>query len=225
MFSKTAAAFALFAASAQLVAAAVPPACLLLALEGEKNPADLPTVCGPDYKKMTSSLSEGCHSTALEGALSAYNSVCKKTPKTSSSSASKTASSSDSSTTGYGSHTPSAHMAVVTSVVYDEECSCSKTTQITTKITAALGSSTFSHTAPTGSALAPFPVPNNGTSTASAAGPVGPGGAVGTGVVPVGSQPTATGVSEPPNFVGAGVRTEMNLAAAVIAAGALAFLL
>lgn len=196
---------------------------------------------------MTSSLSAGCHSTALDGAMSAYSSVCKKTPKTSSScmstslthrlssdliidyflaSASKTSSESSASATDYrhisahahgtGSQTASSSMVVVTSVVYDEQCSCSKTTAITSMVSAAP-----SYVSSTG--LAPYPVPHNGTASTSAAGAMGP--AAGTGVLPVTSSATATGSSPPPNYTAAGVRTEMNLAGAAIAAGALAFLL
>ncbi|MCJ1361587.1 hypothetical protein MMC16_000687 [Acarospora aff. strigata] len=200
--------FALFAVSTRLAVAAVPPACLLAAVNTQPNPADLNTICGSDASKVQGQISKLCGSNT-DAAMSAFSSTCSAAGKTVSSMASSTSStgsSSASATSGSSSATTTpasasgsgGAMEVYTSTYYDTVCSCTKTMAMGAT---GAGSSGFA-TATSGVAAATGGAISSGNGTA----PNAPVASV--------SGPTAT----PKPFTGAASRMNLgSFAGAVIA--------
>ncbi|KAL8877365.1 MAG: hypothetical protein Q9198_004605 [Flavoplaca austrocitrina] len=83
MFAKSALLAALFAASAHLVAATVPPACLIAAVNTRPDPSKLGLICGSDSGKVESAISEACNTAEHEkAAMAAFEDMCKSIGKT-----------------------------------------------------------------------------------------------------------------------------------------------
>ncbi|KAL8895949.1 MAG: hypothetical protein Q9192_003346 [Flavoplaca navasiana] len=223
MFAKSALLAALFAASTQLVAATVPPACLIAAVNTRPDPSKLGLICGSDSGKVQSAISEACNTAEHEkAAMAAFADMCKNIGKTvceyspehqgstsSRSSSSKTSSSdststskssSDATTSADSSDSTSAPYPIVyTSTFYDVDCSCTKTTAVSSSDVA--GSTGFA----TGTAV---PVP-----TGSGAPGSGPG-ATGSPISP--SAPIDSGNAGGAPFTGAASKTVGSLAAAAL---------
>ncbi|KAL8733354.1 MAG: hypothetical protein Q9166_002178 [cf. Caloplaca sp. 2 TL-2023] len=222
MFAKSTLLVALFAASAQLVAANVPAACLLEAVNTQPNPVDTAALCGKDSSKVQSEIKNACKTSEhLKAAQQAYSDICNaagKTVSTSADSSSSTSSSSDSSTTsdsssdattsaGTSGSTSAPYPIVYTSTYYDNECSCTKTTSVSSSGIA--GSTGFA----TGTG-APAPT-GTGSGSGSPSGGAGSGpGATGSPIAPV--SPNTTGSGNAP-FTGVASRTVGSFAAAALA--------
>ncbi|MCJ1225439.1 hypothetical protein MMC12_002088 [Toensbergia leucococca] len=203
---------ALFAASAQIVAA-VPPACLLAAVNTEQNPADLPTICGVDSPKVQNQIKNLCGGNT-DAALTAFYDVCKSAGVTVSSVSSSGSSSSSSSASAYSSSASASvsgapygtgnSTVVYTSTYFDTVCSCTKTTAISA--TGALGSSGFA-SATTGS--------GSGS------------GATGSPIVPSATASPSSTTSSPSaaKFTGAATKNLVSYAVVVVAVAGLAMAL
>ncbi|KAL8829331.1 MAG: hypothetical protein Q9170_006215 [Blastenia crenularia] len=227
---------AIFAASTQLVAA-LPPACLLAAINTESNPADLPTLCGSDSdsSKVQAQIKQLCGGNT-DAAMKAYKETCGSAGKTdellivfilatsSGSESSSTTSSSSSSSTGSDSSstvttstgsvdTSAPYPIVYTSTYYDTVCSCTKTTAVSSSGVA--GSTGFA----TGTG-APLPTGTGSSGTVTGSGAVSGPSATGSPITPV--APKGTG---PAPFTGAATRTVGSFAAAGMAFMALALAL
>ncbi|CAF9931920.1 MAG: hypothetical protein HETSPECPRED_008217 [Heterodermia speciosa] len=221
MFSlKSTIALALLPVLAQL-AVAVPPACLLAAVNTEDAPADLPTVCGPDAPKVKSQIKSLCGAN-INAAITAFEEVCQGVSTVSSSAASSSSTGSTSATdyaydpnyasrsvpitgTASASSTGAPYPVVYTSTYYDSVCSCTKTAQISST-GASGGSSGFA----TGTAA--------GSAGSTGTGAIIPPVATGSPIVPTVS-PSATSPSSP-KFTGAASRSGGSfVAAALVAAG------
>ncbi|KAI1909177.1 hypothetical protein LOZ12_005510 [Ophidiomyces ophidiicola] len=61
-----------------IVAAQVPPACLLAAVNTQKNPADVKTLCEGASKDVQEALMKACDSNNLRKAQNAYQTACKQ---------------------------------------------------------------------------------------------------------------------------------------------------
>ncbi|KAI4269326.1 MAG: hypothetical protein LQ337_007349 [Flavoplaca oasis] len=220
MFAKSALLAAIFAASTQLVAATVPPACLIAAVNTRPDPSKLGLICGSDSGKVESAISEACNTAEHEkAAMAAFEDMCKnigKTVSTSSrSSSSKTTSSeststskssSDATTSAESSDSTSAPYPIVyTSTFYDVDCSCTKTTAVSSSGVA--GSTGFA----TGTAV---PIPTGSGAVGSGAAGSGPG-ATGSPISP--SAPIDSGNAGGAPFTGAASKTVGSLAAAALA--------
>ncbi|KAL9604971.1 MAG: hypothetical protein Q9219_000159 [cf. Caloplaca sp. 3 TL-2023] len=72
--TKSALFLAIFAASTQIVAA-LPPACLLAAVNTESDPADLPTICGSHASKVTAQIKQLCGDNT-DAAMKAFKETC-----------------------------------------------------------------------------------------------------------------------------------------------------
>ncbi|KAL8785341.1 MAG: hypothetical protein Q9213_003406 [Squamulea squamosa] len=236
MFAKSTLLAAAFAASAQLVAAAVPPGCLIAAFNTQPVPGNLPLICGSDAGKVQTQIRAACNTAEYEkAALSAFKEICGSIGKTVSSSAdsssSKTSSSASSSesrtdssstsesssdtTTSAGSSgsTTAPYPIVYTSTFYDNECSCTKTTAVSSSGIA--GSTGFA----TGTG-APAP-----TGIGSPSGGAGSGsGATGSPITPVPPKGTGNAGGNAP-FTGAASKTVGSFAAAALAVFGLALAL
>ncbi|KAF2233811.1 hypothetical protein EV356DRAFT_188118 [Viridothelium virens] len=98
MFAKASLVFALFAASAQ-VAFAVPPSCLLDAINTQPNSADLKSICGKNAGAVKSAITSGCGSN-IDDAMSAFKKVCSGVDPTDGGNSTSTTSSLGASGTG-----------------------------------------------------------------------------------------------------------------------------
>ncbi|MCJ1244393.1 hypothetical protein MMC30_001591 [Trapelia coarctata] len=150
--AKTTILLALLAASSKLVAAG-PPACLLAAINTEPNPADLQAICGDGASKVESQIASLCGSNT-DAAMQAFVSSCSaagKTVPTYSPSTSGTASA-----TGTGSMVTATPVTMNTTIQYtstyfDSDCSCTKTTALSTVVV----STGFASVSATGAAMIP----------------------------------------------------------------------
>ncbi|KAL8849959.1 MAG: hypothetical protein Q9221_005065 [Calogaya cf. arnoldii] len=83
MFAKSTLLAALFAASTKLVSAAVPPGCLIAAINTQADPSDFGLICGSDSGKVKSAISSTCNSAEYEkAAMAAFQEICKSMGKT-----------------------------------------------------------------------------------------------------------------------------------------------
>ncbi|KAL9068863.1 MAG: hypothetical protein Q9157_006367 [Trypethelium eluteriae] len=135
MFAKASLVFALFAASAQ-VAFAVPPSCLLDAINTQPNSADLKSICGKNAGAVKSAITSGCGSN-IDDAMSAFKKVCPGVDPTDGGNSTSTTSSLGASGTGSSGGT-----IVYTTTFSDPACSCTKT-QVKTTTGAGAGASGF----------------------------------------------------------------------------------
>ncbi|KAL8770336.1 MAG: hypothetical protein Q9209_003972 [Squamulea sp. 1 TL-2023] len=228
MFARSTLLAAAFAASAQLVAAAVPPGCLIAAFNTQKVPGNLPLICGSDAGKVQTQIRAACNTEEYErAALAAFKEICgsigetisssadSSSSKTSSSDTSSTSESSSDATTSAGSSGPTTapYPIVYTSTFYDNECSCTKTTAVSSSGIA--GSTGFA----TGTVV---PAP---TGTGSPSGGAGSGsGATGSPITPVPPKGTGNAGGSAP-FTGAASKTVGSFAAAALAVFGLALAL
>ncbi|KAL8689925.1 MAG: hypothetical protein Q9224_004527 [Gallowayella concinna] len=149
MFAKSTLLAALFAVSAQLVAAnEIPPACMLAGVNTQPEPWNLNALCGKDSSKVQNEIRKACNTeTTTNAALKAYKARCADADKTvsvstsagSSSSTSKSHSgststsdsSSDATTSADASTSTNAPYPIVyTSTYFDNDCSCTKTASL-----------------------------------------------------------------------------------------------
>ncbi|KAL8711621.1 MAG: hypothetical protein Q9220_004031 [cf. Caloplaca sp. 1 TL-2023] len=214
---------AIFAVSAQVVTANVPPGCLIAAINTESTPADTSLLCGADSAKVIAQIHTLCKSSAAtDAAMSQYRDTCKSAGKTisstaESSSSSKTGSatasatgsdsgSASTTTTGSssGATTTAPYPIVFTSTYYDTVCSCTKTTSVSTSGIA--GSTGFA----TGTG-APFPT-GTGSSSGTGSGSGSGSSATGSPIAPV----VTPGSGNAP-FTGAASKTVGSFAAAALA--------
>ncbi|KAL8904231.1 MAG: hypothetical protein Q9171_007125 [Xanthocarpia ochracea] len=224
MFAKSTLLAALFAASTQLVAAAVPPACLIAAFNTQPVPGNLPLICGSDSGKVQSEIRSACNTAEYEkAALAAFKEICgsigktvstsadSSSSKTSSSDSSSTSESSSDATTSAGSlsSTTAPYPMVYTSTFYDIECSCTKTTAVSSSGVA--GSTGFA----------------TGTAAPAPTGAGSPSGGAGSGPGATGSPITPTAPNGPGSapFTGAASKTVGSFAAAALAVFGLALAL
>ncbi|KAL8670258.1 MAG: hypothetical protein Q9168_005194 [Polycauliona sp. 1 TL-2023] len=225
MFAKSTLLAALFAASTQLVSAAVPPGCFIAAVNTQPDPSKLGLICGSDSGKVKSEISSTCKTAEYEkAAMAAFQDMCKSIGKTvstssGSSSSSKTASSDSTSTSessadtttsaGSSDSTSAPYPIVYTSTFYDVECACTKTTAVSS--TGVAGSTGFA----TGTG-APIPTGSGGagSGTGATGSPIAPNAPINTG---------NAGGNAP--FTGAASKTVGSFAAAALAMVGLALAL
>lgn len=126
MYSKSAVIVALCALSSARLVVAIPPACLLGAVNTQPNPADLSSICGPNADDVMSEIEALCGN-EVEAAMDAFEETCGAAGLDTSSIMTSTTSASDSSSTGSSSDDSDMYVVSQTSTYYDSSCSCSKT--------------------------------------------------------------------------------------------------
>ncbi|KAI4242243.1 MAG: hypothetical protein L6R40_004114 [Gallowayella cf. fulva] len=232
MFAKSTLLAALFAASAQLVAAnEIPPACMIAGVNTQPEPWNLAALCGKDSSKVQNEIRKACNSeSTTTAALKAYKDRCDEAGKSvsvstsagSSSSTSKSQSSSTSDSSSdvttsadTSSSTTAPYPIVFTSTYFDNDCSCTKTTSVSTS--GAAGSTGFA----TGTG-APAPT---GTGSPSGSGVGSGSGATGSPITPVGPKGTGNAGTGNAPFTGAATKTVGSFAAAALAVFGLALAL
>ncbi|KAI9695813.1 MAG: hypothetical protein M1820_008407 [Bogoriella megaspora] len=201
MFAKLSLVFALFAASAQ-VAYAVPPSCLLDAINTQSNSADLKSICITNAAAVKSAITDKCGSSAQD-ALTAYKKVCGDT---SSDGSNSTSTSSSGSGTASATSASSKATIVYTTTSFDTACSCTKTAVKTT--VGAVGPSGFPSVGAGSNSTAP-------TAPAQPSSPANPSGGSGS--------PTSTSAGGAAVSTGAASALEIGgfgITAAVVAIGA-----
>lgn len=209
MYARSTVVLALVAIAARL-AVALPPACLLGAVNSQPNPADLESICGDKASEVQSQIEDLCGND-VDVALDEFDKTCESagytvaavTSSTSSTSSSSSASSTGSSyatvsTTGTTTEsatvssattkaTGTGFVVITTSTYYDAACSCTKT--------AAIGGTA------SGSVIVPT-VTASGTPSAT-----GTSGAPGNVTVPSGPNAGSSSTSaSAPAFTGAAAR-------------------